>query len=173
MSSFGTSLSEAFGVVETLENQDKNSGVQKLEHEQKHMNKVCSKKCLSVYESGNPSKEDISQFCSPGCVTTSTKFRKNMVPDGLRNNPDAHATETALKESFATIEGMHHRHPRPGPPHHGPMRPHGHHGDRRVEIIQEMVSTNVLRNIRKNLDLVLLLVVLVILLVVGLVVMRK
>ena len=103
MSSFGTSLSEAFGVVETLENQDKNSGVQKLEHEQKHMNKVCSKKCLSVYESGNPSKEDISQFCSPGCVTTSTKFRKNMVPDGLRNNLDAHATETALKESLANI----------------------------------------------------------------------
>ena len=175
MATFGTSLAEAFGTIETLENQNNNPELKKLEHTEKHMQNVCSKKCMDVYSSahGNPTKEDVAQFCSTGCVNVSKKIKKEVGPiSGPVSGPGS-PNETALKESFSTIEGMNHRHPRPGPPHHGPMRPHHHHGDRRVEIIQEVVPSVILRNIRKNLDLVILLVVLVVLLVVGLVVMRK
>ena len=171
MASFGTSLSEAFATVETMENQ-KDPKEQKLVHDEKHMQNVCSKKCMDVYSStqGHPTKEDVAEFCSTGCVNATKKMKKEVGPiSGPATGPGS-PNETALKESFSTIETMH---PHPGRPHHGPMRPGHYFPARKIEIVPVVAPRFILRNIKKNLDLVLLLVVLIILLVVGLVVMKK
>tara|TARA_B110000208_G_C11800958_1_gene442353 strand:- start:14753 stop:15271 length:519 start_codon:yes stop_codon:yes gene_type:complete len=172
MASFGTLLSEAFGTVETLENQIKEtvqpSGMADL-------NKVCSKKCMKVFRDagGNPSTKDTDQYCTPECVTAAQKFMKDMGPSGSKHNSDAHASETPIKESFSSLEGMHHRQPRPGPPRHGPGRHHGHHGNRNPSYILVGEYRGFFKNVKNNLDLLLILSVLIILLVVGLVVMKK
>ena len=181
MASFGTLLSEAFGTVETLDNQNKESDIMKtLTKDNNHMKNICSSLCQASYHAtqGNPPSSLTDSLCSPGCLKVSQKMLKEMGPgpSGPSNNSDAHASETPIKESFSSLEGMQHRQPRPGPPRHGPGRHHGHHGhhgNRNPSYVLVGDSRGFFKNVKNNLDLLLILSVLIILLVVGLVVMRK